>query len=156
MILLSTTAIQLLQSSDGSSWAPIVFPLLFACGMILVDTLDGISMLFAYLYAVADPRARRTFNLAITGGSLLAALAVGILQIFNLADQIADPQGESGFWDGIDGIRMEVLGAAVVGGLLLLVAVAAVSYSWGSRVRRRRMEEKEAGEIRNCDKAEPR
>ena len=52
-------------------------PLLFASGMTLLDTLDGVAMTHAYAWALDNPRAKRGYNLLVTGVSGAVALAIG-------------------------------------------------------------------------------
>ena len=52
-------------------------PLLFASGMTLLDTLDGVAMTHAYAWALDNPRARRGYNLLVTGVSGAVALVIG-------------------------------------------------------------------------------
>lgn len=54
------------------------FPLAFASGMSLMDTADGIVMTKAYAWSMRNPRFRKIYNLAITGASVLMALAIGL------------------------------------------------------------------------------
>lgn len=100
VVLLATSAARSLPA--GEPWAVILLPILFACGMALADSLDGIAALYAYLFAIRDPERRRSYNLAITGGSLAVAFGIGCVQVINLVDAIIDaPDGESEFWDGL-------------------------------------------------------
>ena len=52
-------------------------PLLFASGMTLLDTLDGVAMTHAYAWALDNPKAKRGYNLLVTGVSGAVALAIG-------------------------------------------------------------------------------
>ena len=64
-----------------SFWAILVFPALFAAGMALVDTADGVLMLGAYDWAFVKPRRKLAYNLLLTGTSVVVALLVGGLQL---------------------------------------------------------------------------
>ncbi|KAI9033073.1 high-affinity nickel-transport protein-domain-containing protein [Hyaloraphidium curvatum] len=137
VILLSTSALQSLQLDSGP-YAVLVFPVLFACGMTLVDSLDGASMLWAYRYAAFDPRRRAWYNVLITSASLLVAVAVGVMQVLNLADAIVDaPDGESAFWDGLRGLQSEVVGGVVAGIFLLAFLLAVVIYRYSDPGRKK-------------------
>ena len=62
------------QASDAvSSWSILVFPALFAAGMTLVDTTDGVLMLGAYGWAYRNPIRKLFYNLTITSVSVLVA-----------------------------------------------------------------------------------
>lgn len=63
------------QAAHGTSLlALLVLPALFAAGMALIDTLDGIIMLGAYEWAVLEPLRRLKYNLVITLASAILAL----------------------------------------------------------------------------------
>ena len=64
--LLGLTAMN--ASSIPSSYI-LVLPCLFASGMSLIDTLDGILMLYAYSWASVDRKRRIFFNLYLTSVS---------------------------------------------------------------------------------------
>lgn len=76
-----------------SNWSILVFPALFAAGMTLLDTLDGVLMLGAYGWAYRDPLRKLTYNLAITMMSVLVALAVGAIEAVGL---LTDRFGSAG------------------------------------------------------------
>ena len=72
----------LTRSAVGRPEAPrscaLLLPLLFAAGMALVDTLNGLLMLWAYEWASdRGPMGRLYFSLFLTGASAALALAVG-------------------------------------------------------------------------------
>jgi nickel/cobalt transporter (NiCoT) family protein len=73
------------QSSKGLSFSWIlVFPVLFAAGMSLVDTTDGVMMLGAYDWAFARPARRLYYNMAITLLSVTMALLIGSIEVTGL------------------------------------------------------------------------
>jgi nickel/cobalt transporter (NiCoT) family protein len=82
-----------------SIWSIMVFPALFAAGMSLIDTSDGILMLGAYLWAFEQPVRRLYCNLTITLVSVVVAILIaGVEALRMLGDQL----GLSGeFWQGI-------------------------------------------------------
>lgn len=59
-------------------------PLLFASGMTLLDTLDGVLMSRAYRWSSVTPGKRFAYNLVVTGISVVSALFVGCLQLSHL------------------------------------------------------------------------
>jgi len=59
----------------------LALPLVFAAGMSLMDTADGILMCGAYGWAGASPGRTRSYNLAVTGLSAGMALGLGTLQL---------------------------------------------------------------------------
>jgi high-affinity nickel-transport protein len=64
--------------------ALLVLPVLFAAGMTLVDTTDGVMMLGAYGWAMADPERKLRYNMAITLISAAAAIGVGSIEAAGL------------------------------------------------------------------------
>ena len=64
------------EASRGLSiWSIMVFPALFAAGMTLVDTTDGVVMLGAYGWAFLKPIRKLYYNLTITAVSVLVAFS---------------------------------------------------------------------------------
>jgi nickel/cobalt transporter (NiCoT) family protein len=88
------------QASNAvSSWSLLIFPALFAAGMTLVDTTDGVLMLGAYGWAYRNPMRKLFYNLTITSVSVLVALVVGGIETLGLvADQF---QLHGIFWNAI-------------------------------------------------------
>ncbi len=66
-------------------WTILLLPALFAAGMSLVDTTDGILMLGAYGWAFLDPARKLYYNVAITAASVLTAVVVGGIELSSLA-----------------------------------------------------------------------
>jgi len=58
----------------------LILPLLFTAGMSLIDTLNGIMMLWAYGWAFVDPSSRIFYNLFLTGVSALIAYVIGAIE----------------------------------------------------------------------------
>jgi nickel/cobalt transporter (NiCoT) family protein len=103
------------QASNAvSSWSLLIFPALFAAGMTLVDTTDGVLMLGAYGWAYRNPLRKLFYNLTITSVSVLVALVVGGIETLGL---IADQFHLRGvFWDTISdlGDNFGALGYGIV------------------------------------------
>ena len=79
-----------------------VFPCLFAAGMALVDTTDGILMLRAYDWAYVTPLRKLHYNMAITGMSIVVAILIAGVELFSL---VRDHVGLSGaVWHAADGL----------------------------------------------------
>jgi high-affinity nickel-transport protein len=88
------------EASHGLSlWSIMSFPLLFAAGMSLVDTTDGIMMLGAYGWAFVKPIRKLYYNLTITIVSVLVALLVGSIEGLGLIG--AELNFSGWFWDRI-------------------------------------------------------
>ena len=85
------------RQRHAPSAAILVFPVLFAAGMSLVDTTDGVMMLGAYEWAFVKPMRKLYYNMTITLVSSLVALLIGGIEALGL---IADQFGLKGrFWD---------------------------------------------------------
>ncbi len=65
-------------------WSIMIFPALFTAGMSIIDTTDGVLMLAAYGWAYVKPLRKLYYNLTITFISVLVALLVGGVEVFNL------------------------------------------------------------------------
>jgi high-affinity nickel-transport protein len=106
------------QAANGVSAATIlVFPALFAAGMSLVDTTDGVLMLGAYGWAFMKPLRKLYYNMTITAVSVVVAVIVGALETLNLiGDQLGLTDG-GGFWGAIGAINdnFGILGYAIIG-----------------------------------------
>jgi high-affinity nickel-transport protein len=92
------------QAAKGISiWSIMVFPALFAAGMSLIDTTDGVLMLGAYNWAFVKPIRKLYYNLTITFVSVVVALLIGAIEALGL---IGDQLSLSGwFWDGIGALN---------------------------------------------------
>lgn len=82
----TATSVGLLLLSAGAShpaYAFVALPLIFAAGMTLVDSIDGVAMNRAYGWADSEVR-RYRYNLAVTAVSVVAAISIGILTLARL------------------------------------------------------------------------
>lgn len=106
------------QATHGASATTILlFPALFAAGMTLVDTADGVLMLGAYGWAFMKPIRKLYYNMSITAVSVLIAVLVGGLEALNLiGDQLGLNDGV-GFWGMIGAINdnFGMLGYIIIG-----------------------------------------
>lgn len=74
------------QAAHGVSFgSALVYPALFAAGMSLLDTTDGVLMVGAYHWAVADPLRKLYYNLTITTMSIAVAVFIGVVELCSLA-----------------------------------------------------------------------
>ncbi len=72
-------------AAAGLPWyAVLVVPLLFAAGMTLMDTLDGLLMTAAYDWAFMQPVRKVFYNLAVTGLSIAVALLIGSIELVSI------------------------------------------------------------------------
>jgi high-affinity nickel-transport protein len=98
-----------------SIWSVLVFPVLFAAGMSLVDTTDGILMLGAYDWAFVRPIRKLYYNLTITLVSVVVALLIGGIETLGLLTDELDLKGS--FWDAIGRLNdnFNALGFVIIG-----------------------------------------
>jgi high-affinity nickel-transport protein len=73
------------EAAKGLSlWSVLVFPVLFAAGMSLIDSTDNILMLGAYGWAFLKPVRKLYYNITITSVSVVIAFAVGGIEALGL------------------------------------------------------------------------
>ncbi|MCW5732804.1 MAG: HoxN/HupN/NixA family nickel/cobalt transporter [Enhydrobacter sp.] len=122
------------QAANGLPiWSVLVFPALFAAGMALVDTADGVLMARAYGWAFVKPVRRLHYNLAITSVSVVVAVAVGSIQVLGLLGERLGPSGA--IWDMIAGLNdnADGLGFMIIG-VFIAIWIGAIAFY---RYRRR-------------------
>ena len=84
-------------------WAVLILPFMFACGMVLTDTSDGVSMRYAYGWAFANPIRKVFYNLTLTLISVMVAFVVGTIEILGvIASEFGLSGGPFGFWTTMD------------------------------------------------------
>ena len=114
--------------------AIISLPILFAAGMSLMDTLDGVFMSKAYGWAFVTPIRKIYYNITTTGLSIFVAFVIGTLEVLGL---LADKLNLSGgFWDDISTIDINTAGRIIVG-VFLVVWIGAVVYYKARRIDQR-------------------
>jgi nickel/cobalt transporter (NiCoT) family protein len=119
------------EASKGLSFNSIlVFPILFAAGMSLIDTTDNILMLGAYGWAFVKPIRKLYYNMTITCVSVIVALAVGGIEALGLLAGLLHLRG--GFWVMVVRLNESFgeLGYAIVGLFALSWAVSMAVYKW--------------------------
>ncbi|WP_133680895.1 HoxN/HupN/NixA family nickel/cobalt transporter [Paludibacterium purpuratum] len=119
------------QAAQGISlWHVMAFPILFAAGMALVDTLDSLMMVGVYGWAFVSPIRKLWYNLTITLVSVLVAVIIGGLEALGL---VASKLHLSGwFWDTIGELNENLahFGYFVVGIFLVTWVLSAAIYKW--------------------------
>lgn len=69
-------------AAAGVPWyAVLTLPVLFAAGMSLMDSIDGLFMAAAYDWAFANPIRKIVYNLTVTALSVAVALVVGTVEL---------------------------------------------------------------------------
>ncbi|MFV0462997.1 MAG: HoxN/HupN/NixA family nickel/cobalt transporter [Nostocoides sp.] len=124
----SEVALLVLAGSSAAAGVPwyaiIVLPLLFAAGMSLLDTLDGLFMSVAYDWAFLKPVRKVYYNLAITALSVTVALLIGTIEIVAV---LHDAGWTNPVTDWVAGLDLNNVGFLVVG-LFVLVWTVAITY----------------------------
>ena len=113
------------MSSAVPIWTILILPLMFTCGMVFVDTTDGVIMRSAYGWALINPIRKVYYNLTVTIVSVLVAFGVGGIEILTLVG--AQLQLSGPFWDALAGLNFETIGLSII--VLFVVAwVLSVAY----------------------------
>ena len=71
-------------SSTVPIWTILILPLMFTCGMVFVDTTDGLIMQSAYGWALINPIRKVYYNLTVTIVSVAVAFGIGGIEILTL------------------------------------------------------------------------
>jgi len=111
--LLGITAVE--ATKGLPVWSIMIFPALFAAGMSLIDTTDGVLMLAAYGWAYVKPLRKLYYNITITSVSVLVALMVGGIEVFNIIGDKLQLHGW--FWSAIGKLSGDftVIGYLIIG-----------------------------------------
>ncbi|HEX3827063.1 MAG TPA: HoxN/HupN/NixA family nickel/cobalt transporter [Sporichthyaceae bacterium] len=115
-------------------WAVMVLPLLFAAGMSLLDTLDGLFMSIAYDWAFLNPVRKVYYNLTVTGLSVLVALLIGSIELVGVLHDNVGWVNPATTW--IASIDLNNVGFMIVG-LFVATWILAVAYWHVGRVAQR-------------------
>jgi high-affinity nickel-transport protein len=140
----TATEVALLVVAGGAGAAGLPFyailclPILFAAGMSLLDTIDGIFISFAYGWAFSQPIRKVFYNLTITGLSVAVALLIGTIELLAV---LAEKLGLSGgLWDWASALDLNLVGYGIVALFALTWAIACATWHFG------RIEERWSGE----------
>jgi high-affinity nickel-transport protein len=128
----TATEVGLLVLAGGAAafelpfYAILVLPVLFAAGMCMMDTADGVFMNAAYGWAFARPVRKVFYNIAITSLSVAVALIIGSIELISV---VVDQAGiESGPLATVANVPLDYAGYAIVG--LFVVAWALALAVW--------------------------
>jgi high-affinity nickel-transport protein len=115
----TATEVTLLVLAGGAAafalpwYAILVLPVLFAAGMSLFDTADGVFMSAAYGWAFLKPVRKVFYNLTVTALSVLVALVIGGIELLQLL--ATETGATSGPLAAIAGLDLEHVGYVIVG-----------------------------------------
>src|SRR5580658_3061747 len=119
------------EASKGLSLSSIlVFPVLFAAGMSLIDSTDNVLMLGAYGWAFVKPVRKLYYNITITSVSVVVALVVGGIEALGLL--VGQFHLTGGMWDLVGQLNSHfgMLGYGIIAlfGLSWILSIAI--YKW--------------------------
>src|SRR3954447_1057993 len=131
----TATQVALLVLAAGTAafvlpwYAILVLPVLFAAGMGLFDTADGVLMSRAYGWAFLKPVRKVFYNLTVTLLSVVVALVIGVILLTGL---VADRLGiESGPVAAIGSVNLEFVGFMIVGLFVVTWGLALAVWRFG-------------------------
>ena len=90
----------------------LVLPLLFTCGMVTVDTADGVAMRVAYGWAFLNPVRKIYYNLTVTVISVLVAWAIGTIELLQVLSSELNLNGL--FWNWLNALNFEMIGFGII------------------------------------------
>ncbi|HXY82477.1 MAG TPA: HoxN/HupN/NixA family nickel/cobalt transporter [Candidatus Saccharimonadales bacterium] len=99
-------------SSSVPVWMILVLPFMFTCGMVLIDTTDGVTMRVAYGWAFLNPIRKIYYNLTVTVISVLVALAIGSAELLQVMASELNLTGT--FWGWLDTLDFESIGLGII------------------------------------------
>ena len=102
-------------------WTALLMPFLFTCGMVAVDTTDGIAMRYAYGWAFLKPIRKIYYNLTVTIISVLVAFVIGGLEVLSVLAQELSLSGP--FWGALSAVNAESAWEYVGFGIVALFVV---------------------------------
>ncbi|ODR14632.1 nickel transporter [Mycobacterium shimoidei] len=129
-------------AAAGLPWyAVLVLPVLFAAGMSLMDTMDGLLMTAAYDWAFMQPVRKIYYNLTVTGLSIAVAFLIGSIELVTILHD--DLKWDDPVTTWVSGINLNSAGLGIVG-LFAITWLAAIAYwklagvetRWGRTHRR--------------------
>ena len=142
----TATEVGLLVLAGGAAafslpfYSILILPILFAAGMCLMDTIDGVFMNVAYGWAFMKPVRKVFYNITITAVSVAVALIIGSIELISvIADQA---KIHSGPINAIASIPLDYAGYGIVGLFVLSWVLALSVWHFG------RIEEKWSADLR--------
>lgn len=138
----TATQVALLVLAGGAAttlpwYAILVLPVLFAAGMTLFDTADGVFMAHAYKWALLDPVRKVYYNLTVTTLSVAVALLIGSILLLQLLAE----QGHVVALAWVTRLDLQYLGYLLVGLFAVVWTVSLSAWKFGrleERVQARR------------------
>ncbi|HZA74469.1 MAG TPA: HoxN/HupN/NixA family nickel/cobalt transporter [Propionibacteriaceae bacterium] len=147
----TATEIGLLVLAGGAAafslpwYAILTLPILFAAGMSLLDTLDGVFMNVAYGWAFAKPVRKVYYNITVTSLSVAVALGIGGIELISIL--VGKAGIESGPLAAIAAVDLTYVGYGIVAFFVLAWLVSLGFWRFG------RVEEKWSARLQPTDSA---
>ena len=147
----TATEVGLLVMAGGAAvfnlpfYSILVLPILFAAGMCLMDTIDGVFMNAAYGWAFARPVRKVFYNITITSISVAVALVIGTIELAGVVAEQADIT--SGPISALADVPLDYAGYGIVALFVLAWTIAALVW------RLARIEERWSAELASSDSA---
>jgi high-affinity nickel-transport protein len=149
----TATEVGLLVLAGGAAafnlpfYSILILPILFAAGMCLADTADGVFMNAAYGWAFARPVRKVFYNITITSISVAVALVIGTIELIGvLADQAHITSGPI---SAIADIPLDYAGYGIVGLFVVSWIFAIAVWRFG------RIEQRWSANLATAQPAEP-
>ena len=108
--------------------AVLSLPVLFAAGMTIMDTTDGVLMVKAYNWAFLNPVRKIYYNITTTGLSVAVALVIGSIELLQVMIGVLDLRGP--VFDYIKDLDFGVLGYVIVALFLISWGVSVGIWKW--------------------------
>ena len=131
----TATEVGLLVLAGGAAafnlpfYAILILPILFAAGMCLMDTTDGVFMNGAYGWAFAKPVRKVFYNITITALSVAVALIIGTIELIGVIDDQAGIDSGPLAWIG--NIPLDYAGYGIVALFLISWLIALTVWRLG-------------------------
>jgi nickel/cobalt transporter (NiCoT) family protein len=131
----TATEVGLLVLAGGAAafnlpfYSILVLPILFAAGMCLMDTIDGVFMNAAYGWAFAKPVRKVFYNITITSISVAVALIIGTIELIGVLAEQA--KITSGVLAAIADIPLDYAGYGIVVLFFLAWLIAIAVWRFG-------------------------
>ncbi len=106
----------------------LVLPLMFTCGMVLVDTTDGVTMRLANGWAFLNPVRKIFYNLIVTIISVLVAFVIGGVEVLQVLSMELGLNG--GFWDWLNGLNFETIGYGIAAVFTMAWAASVIVWKY--------------------------
>ena len=119
--------------------AVLSLPILFAAGMSMMDTTDGILMSKAYNWAFLNPLRKIFYNIVTTGLSVAVALIIGSIELLQVIIAMGGLRGN--IFDFVAALDFGVLGYIIVALFLLAWALSVGLWKFG------RLEERHTAQL---------